>query len=59
MTRNHRPPPHPNRQQALVPDGYTVIRREMSVDRIMQSSGVPAQADQWWYGFTFYGFSRP
>ncbi len=21
----------------------------------MQRSGVPAQADHWWYGFTFYG----
>ena len=33
---------------------YTVIWRDLPIGRIMKSSGAPSQADQWWWGFTFY-----
>ena len=36
-------------------DDYTVMWGELPIGRIMKRSGVPSQADQWWYGFTFYG----
>jgi hypothetical protein len=38
------------------PDDYQVIWRKLPIGRIMKRDGVPpSQAEQWWWGFTFYG----
>lgn len=37
------------------PDDYQVIWRDLPIGRIMKRDGVPpSQAEQWWWGFTFY-----
>jgi hypothetical protein len=35
-------------------DDFTVIWRDLPIGRTMKSSGVPSQAEQWRWGFTFY-----
>jgi hypothetical protein len=35
-------------------DDFEVIWRDLTIGRIMKRDGIPAQADQWWWGFSFY-----
>jgi len=32
-------------------DDYTVIWRDLPIGRILRCSGLPSQAEQWWWGF--------